>query len=198
VRRARARRHDRRCRHGRERRRARCGWRCRRGGARAQIYWTSTTAPGASESTSMPVDAVTTSASGIDPDISIANADIQAHRIAAVRHLSLSSVDRMISRYTSGRGLGFSGEPAGRPPPLPSISVSLLSLGIALRLGASSWPAAARHGQLAADAGSRDRLLWRLPRGSLVAIRWLGAGRLPMCGKGASARPGRGRPDRHG
>ena len=56
-------------------------------------------------------DAANSSASGIDPDISVANADIQAHRVAAVRHLSLSTVDRMISQYTSGRGLGFSGEP---------------------------------------------------------------------------------------
>jgi potassium-transporting ATPase KdpC subunit len=58
----------------------------------------------------VPVDAVNTSASGLDPDISVANADIQAHRIAAVRHLSLSEVMSLISRYTHGRGLGFSGE----------------------------------------------------------------------------------------
>jgi potassium-transporting ATPase KdpC subunit len=58
-----------------------------------------------------PVDAANSSASGIDPDISIANADIQAHRIAAVRHLSLSTVDQLISQYTHDRGLGFSGEP---------------------------------------------------------------------------------------
>jgi K+-transporting ATPase ATPase C chain len=66
--------------------------------------------PGLSVATT-PVDAANSSASGIDPDISVANADIQAHRVAAVRHLSLSTVDRMISQYTSGRGLGFSGEP---------------------------------------------------------------------------------------
>jgi K+-transporting ATPase ATPase C chain len=59
----------------------------------------------------IPVDAVDTSASGIDPHISPANADIQAHRVAAVRRLPLSQVDRMISTYTAGRGLGFSGEP---------------------------------------------------------------------------------------
>jgi potassium-transporting ATPase KdpC subunit len=62
-------------------------------------------------SAKVPVDAANTSASGIDPDISIANADIQAHRIAAVRHLPMASVLRMISQYTAGRGLGFSGEP---------------------------------------------------------------------------------------
>ncbi len=60
----------------------------------------------------VPVDAANTSASGIDPDISVANADIQAHRIAAVRHLPMSTVLRLISQYTAGRGLGFSGEPA--------------------------------------------------------------------------------------
>jgi K+-transporting ATPase ATPase C chain len=60
----------------------------------------------------IPVDAVDTSASGIDPDISVANAGIQAHRIAAVRHRSLARVHQLISTYTSGRGLGFSGEPA--------------------------------------------------------------------------------------
>ena len=59
----------------------------------------------------VPVDAADTSASGIDPDISPANADIQAHRIASVRHLTLSKVDQLVSTYTHGRGLGFSGEP---------------------------------------------------------------------------------------
>jgi potassium-transporting ATPase KdpC subunit len=58
----------------------------------------------------IPVDAVNSSASGIDPEISPANAWIQAHRIAAVRRLSLATVDGLIAKYTSGRGLGFSGE----------------------------------------------------------------------------------------
>jgi potassium-transporting ATPase KdpC subunit len=58
----------------------------------------------------VPVDAANTSASGLDPDISVANADIQAHRVASVRHLSLPQVDSLISKYTHGRGLGFSGE----------------------------------------------------------------------------------------
>ena len=59
----------------------------------------------------VPVDAANTSASGIDPDVSVANADIQAHRIAAVRHVPMSTVLHLISQYTTGRGLGFSGEP---------------------------------------------------------------------------------------
>jgi K+-transporting ATPase ATPase C chain len=59
----------------------------------------------------IPVDAVNSSASGLDPEISQANAWIQAHRVASVRRLSLATVDGLISKYTSGRGLGFSGEP---------------------------------------------------------------------------------------
>jgi K+-transporting ATPase ATPase C chain len=58
----------------------------------------------------VPVDAVNSSASGVDPDISVANADIQAHRVAAVRHLSLAQVNQLISKYTHGRGLGFVGD----------------------------------------------------------------------------------------
>ena len=58
----------------------------------------------------VPVDAVNTSGSNLDPEISQANAWIQAHRIAATRKLSLSVVNGLISKYTDGRGLGFSGE----------------------------------------------------------------------------------------
>ena len=58
----------------------------------------------------IPVDAVNSSASGLDPEISPANAWIQAHRVAAVRHLPLATVDGLIAKYTAGRGLGFSGE----------------------------------------------------------------------------------------
>jgi potassium-transporting ATPase KdpC subunit len=70
----------------------------------------------------IPVDAVNSSASGLDPEISQANAWIQAYRIAAVRHLSRATVDALISKYTSGRGLGFSGEPG----------VNVLELNLAL------------------------------------------------------------------
>ena len=59
----------------------------------------------------VPIDAVTSSASGIDPDISPANAWIQARRVAAVRHLRLSTVDRLIGENTDGRFLGVLGEP---------------------------------------------------------------------------------------
>jgi K+-transporting ATPase ATPase C chain len=70
----------------------------------------------------IPVDAVNTSASGVDPEISPANARIQAFRVAAVRGLSLAIVDRLISSYTDARGLGFSGEPG----------VNVLELNLAL------------------------------------------------------------------
>jgi K+-transporting ATPase ATPase C chain len=70
----------------------------------------------------IPVDAVNSSASGLDPEISKANAWIQAYRIAAVRHLSLAKVNQLIAQYTSGRGLGFSGEPG----------VNVLELNLAL------------------------------------------------------------------
>jgi K+-transporting ATPase ATPase C chain len=70
----------------------------------------------------VPVDAADSSASGIDPDISVANAGIQAHRISSVSHLPLSQVNQLISKYTHGRGLGFSGEPG----------VNVLQLNLAL------------------------------------------------------------------
>lgn len=70
----------------------------------------------------IPVDAVTTSASGIDPDISPAYAQLQARRVAAVRHLPLATVEKLISRHTDGRSLGFFGEPG----------VNVLELNLAL------------------------------------------------------------------
>jgi K+-transporting ATPase ATPase C chain len=59
----------------------------------------------------IPVDAVTTSASGIDPDITPANAALQSRRIAAVRHLPLATVQKLIKDNTDSRSLGFLGEP---------------------------------------------------------------------------------------
>jgi potassium-transporting ATPase KdpC subunit len=77
--------------------------------------------PGLTKAT-VPVDAANISASGVDPDISQANADIQARRVAAVRHRPLSQVMSLVSKYTHGRGLGFSGEPG----------VNVLQLNLAL------------------------------------------------------------------
>ncbi|HTS72749.1 MAG TPA: potassium-transporting ATPase subunit KdpC [Gaiellaceae bacterium] len=76
----------------------------------------------------IPVDAVTTSASGIDPDISPANARLQSRRVAAVRNLPLSTVQKLIDDNTDGRSWGFFGEPG----------VNVLELNLALdRLGGS-------------------------------------------------------------
>ena len=58
----------------------------------------------------IPVDAVTSSASGIDPEISKAYALLQAPRIAAVRHLPLAKVQSLINDHVDGRSLGFFGE----------------------------------------------------------------------------------------
>jgi potassium-transporting ATPase KdpC subunit len=70
----------------------------------------------------VPVDAVTTSASGVDPDISQANARIQAHRIASVRRMPLARVEALIADNTDGRFLGVIGEPG----------VNVLELNLAL------------------------------------------------------------------
>jgi K+-transporting ATPase ATPase C chain len=65
---------------------------------------------------------VNTSASSLDPEISPANARIQAHRVAAMRGLSLGVVQGLVGKYTDARGLGFSGEPG----------VNVLELNLAL------------------------------------------------------------------
>jgi len=70
----------------------------------------------------IPVDAVTTSGSGIDPDISAANARLQSRRVAALRHMSLDEVNKLISQNTDDRSLGFFGEPG----------VNVLELNLAL------------------------------------------------------------------
>ncbi len=59
----------------------------------------------------VPVDAVTASASGLDPYISVANARIQARRVARHRGLPLETVLAVIADHTDGRALGFLGEP---------------------------------------------------------------------------------------
>lgn len=70
----------------------------------------------------IPVDAVTTSASGIDPDISPAYAALQSARVAAVRHLPLATVQKLVKQNTDGRSWSFFGEPG----------VNVLELNIAL------------------------------------------------------------------
>src|SRR5215469_2021335 len=70
----------------------------------------------------IPADAVTASGSGLDPGISPQNAAIQVNRVAAARHLPVSTVKDLVAAYTSGRTLGFLGEP----------TVNVLKLNIAL------------------------------------------------------------------
>jgi K+-transporting ATPase ATPase C chain len=77
---------------------------------------------GLAANASVPVDAVTASGSGLDPAISIANADLQAPRVAKAHHLALATVMAQIASHTHGRGLGFLGEKA----------VNVLELNLAL------------------------------------------------------------------
>jgi len=58
----------------------------------------------------VPNDAVTASGSGLDPAISVANADLQAPRVAKARHLSVSTVKQQIRDHTASRPFGFLGE----------------------------------------------------------------------------------------
>jgi K+-transporting ATPase ATPase C chain len=71
---------------------------------------------------SIPADAVTASGSGLDPDISPANAAIQVDRVATARHLPVAEVRALVAKFTQGRTLGFLGEPR----------VDVLTLNIAL------------------------------------------------------------------
>ncbi|MFF8904818.1 potassium-transporting ATPase subunit C [Streptomyces olivaceoviridis] len=71
----------------------------------------------------VPADAVTSSGSGLDPDISPAYAELQAHRVAEKNHLPLVQVEKLVKDHTEGRTLGFMGEPR----------VNVLELNIALK-----------------------------------------------------------------
>jgi potassium-transporting ATPase KdpC subunit len=70
----------------------------------------------------VPVDAVTSSASGVDPHISVANARVQANRVAVVRKAPLDRVLALIRQHTDGRALAVLGEPG----------VNVLGLNLAL------------------------------------------------------------------
>jgi K+-transporting ATPase ATPase C chain len=70
----------------------------------------------------VPVDAVTASGSGLDPDISVTNALDQAARVARVRQLPVGEVVALVHRYTQGSQWGFLGEP----------TVNVLKLNLAL------------------------------------------------------------------
>lgn len=70
----------------------------------------------------VPADAVQASGSGLDPEISIRNAQLQAPRVAAVRRMPLRAVLRLVDRHTVGRPLGILGDPG----------VNVLELNLAL------------------------------------------------------------------
>jgi K+-transporting ATPase ATPase C chain len=84
----------------------------------------------------VPPDAVTSSGSGLDPDISPQYAAIQVNRVAAARQLPVSQVQALVSKYTQGRNIGFLGEPR----------VNVLDLNIAL----DELPGQAKYAQAGA------------------------------------------------
>ena len=86
---------------------------------RASAYRTEN---GLARDAEVPVDAVTASGSGLDPHISVANARLQAPRVARVRGVRLAAVSRLIDESTDGRSFGFLGEPG----------VNVLRLNVAL------------------------------------------------------------------
>lgn len=77
---------------------------------------------GLADDAPVPVDAVTASGSGLDPHISVANARLQAERVAGARGLSVRRVRELIDEHTDGRALGVLGQPG----------VNVLELNLAL------------------------------------------------------------------
>ncbi|MFD9304585.1 potassium-transporting ATPase subunit KdpC [Streptomyces sp. NPDC060048] len=71
----------------------------------------------------IPADAVTSSGSGLDPNISPAYAELQTHRVALRNHLPVAQVAKLVEDHTEGRTLGFMGEPR----------VNVLELNVALK-----------------------------------------------------------------
>ncbi|GAA2329866.1 potassium-transporting ATPase subunit C [Streptomyces kunmingensis] len=91
--------------------------------ARAAVVADNSTATYKVKAADIPADAVTSSASGLDPQISPAYAELQIHRVAEKNHLSVERVHQLVDDHTDGRILGFMGEPG----------VNVLELNVALR-----------------------------------------------------------------
>jgi K+-transporting ATPase ATPase C chain len=91
--------------------------------AKAEVVKENSTAGHRVNPADVPADAVTSSGSGLDPDISPQYADLQVHRVAERNHLPVARVQRLVDRHTEGRTLGFMGEPR----------VNVLELNIALK-----------------------------------------------------------------
>jgi len=84
----------------------------------------------------LPADMLTASASGLDPDVSPANAALQVHRVARARGVSVPDIDALLRKHVAGRGVGIFGEP----------HVNVLELNLALE---RAWPTLRR------DSGRR-------------------------------------------
>jgi K+-transporting ATPase ATPase C chain len=91
--------------------------------AKAAVVEDNSTAHYKVKPSEVPADAVTSSGSGLDPDISAAYADLQVHRVAEKNGLSAAQVQKLVDEHTEGRTLGFIGEPR----------VNVLGLNIALK-----------------------------------------------------------------
>jgi K+-transporting ATPase ATPase C chain len=91
--------------------------------AKARVVAENSTADHRIRPSQVPADAVTSSGSGLDPDISPAYALLQVHRVAERNHLPVARVEKLVRDHTEGRTLGFIGEPR----------VNVLALNTALR-----------------------------------------------------------------
>ncbi|WP_392749767.1 potassium-transporting ATPase subunit C [Streptomyces sp. LN590] len=91
--------------------------------AKAAVVKDNSTATYKVKPSDVPADAVTSSGSGLDPDISPEYAELQVHRVAEENNLDVKQVEKLVAGNTDGRILGFVGEPR----------VNVLKLNIALR-----------------------------------------------------------------